>query len=140
MPGYNKVDDFVDKLVRGQHDFDGQPYKAALTNTAPTAASAVFSLVAFPDPVAANGYTSAGHVVTITMDEVGGVMTVQGAKVTILATAGGIGPFQYAIFYNSVTGGIVGYWDYGSAITLNEGESIDVKFDNASVGTIFTVE
>jgi hypothetical protein len=46
------------------------------------------------------------------------------------ATAGGIGPFRYAIIYNSsATSKVVGYYDYGSSITLADTETFTVDFD-----------
>jgi hypothetical protein len=47
------------------------------------------------------------------------------------ATAGGIGPFRYAILYNDTAASdqIIGWYDYGSSITLNDTETLTVDFD-----------
>jgi hypothetical protein len=65
---------------------------------------------------------------------------------TITAAGGVIGPFQYAVLENSnttsATRPLIGWWDYGSALTLNDTETLDIKYNNAAVGTtgtIFTV-
>lgn len=57
------------------------------------------------------------------------------------ASGGTIGPFQYAVLYNdtSASDNLVEYWDYGTALTLNDGESFTVKFSNASPGALLTL-
>ncbi|MCQ8856486.1 hypothetical protein NQU50_30785, partial [Escherichia coli] len=46
------------------------------------------------------------------------------------ATAGGIGPFRYSILYNSsASDKVIGYYDYGSSITLNDTETFTVDWD-----------
>jgi hypothetical protein len=142
MAAFNQFNDFTEQLNRGVHNFGSNVYKVALTNTAPTAAQTSWNTTNHPAPAAANGYTAGGPTVTITLSETAGLTTVQGNEVTITATAGGIGPFRYAILYNdsatSPSKAPVGWWDYGSSITLAEGESIRVRFNNANPGTILT--
>ncbi len=140
MPAFVKFQDFTEQLVRGTQDFDAHTYKVALTNTAPVATQTAFdSVTNHPAPVAANGYTAGGYTTTITLSETGGVTTVQGTQVVITASGGQIGPFRYAILYNSTNNNLVGYSDYGSSITLNDTEPVTIKFNNASPGTIFTL-
>ena len=92
-----------------------------------------------PPPAAANGYTSGGHTATIdSSTESGGTYTLAcTTDVVITATAGGIGPFRYVILYNdtSATDLLIGYWDYGSSITLNDGETFTIDV-TASLLTI----
>lgn len=140
MPAFNKFQDFSEQVIRGTQDFDAHTYKVALTNTAPVATQISFdSVTNHPAPAAANGYTAGGTATTITISETGGVTTVQGTQVVFTAAGGAIGPFRYAILYNSTNNGLVGWSDYGSSITLNDGEPLTVKFNNASPGTIFTL-
>ena len=49
--------------------------------------------------------------------------------------------FRYAAVYNDtvVNKNLVAWFDYGSGLTLASGESLTVKFNNASPGTIFTL-
>jgi len=54
------------------------------------------------------------------------------ADTVFTATAGGIGPFQYAILYNtssSAANKIIGWYNYGSAVTLADTETFTVDFD-----------
>lgn len=144
MASYVKFNDFVEQLIKGNHDFDAHVFKVALTNVLPTVDQVSFDPVtAHAAPAAANGYTAGGAVTTVTLSEVAGVSTLQGTQVTFIGGAGGLGPFRYAILYNdsmtSPVDGLIAFWDYGSSITLNETETFMVKFNNTSPGTIFTL-
>jgi hypothetical protein len=48
-----------------------------------------------------------------------------------------VGPFRYVALYNdtATNDDLIGYWDYGSSITLANGETFTVNF-GASVLTI----
>jgi hypothetical protein len=63
--------------------------------------------------------------------------------VVFTATAGGIGPFRYAILYNdtatSPADALIAFWDYASSVTLADTETFTVKFNNTTPGTIFTL-
>ena len=143
MATYNKFQDFSEQLVRGVHDWDAHTFKIALTNTAPTATQTTWNLTDHPAPAAANGYTAGGTATTIAVSETTGTTTVTGTQVVFTATAGGIGPFRYAILYNdsatSPADAAVAYWDYASSVTLADTETFTVKFNNTTPGTIFTL-
>jgi len=143
MATYNKFQDFSEQLVRGVHDWDAHTFKIALTNTAPTATQTTWNTTDHPAPAAANGYTAGGTATTIAISETTGTTTVTGTQVVFTATAGGIGPFRYAILYNdtatSPADAAIAYWDYGSSVTLADTETFTVKFNNTSPGTIFTL-
>jgi hypothetical protein len=76
----------------------------------------------------------------------GATVTVTAVSLSITASGGTIGPFRYVVLYNdtptSPVDPLIGYWDYGSNLTLQDGESFPVKFNGASVGnpgTLLTV-
>lgn len=143
MATYNKFQDFSEQLVRGVHDWDAHTFKIALTNTAPTATQTTWNVTDHPAPAAANGYTAGGTATTIAVSETSGTTTVTGTQVVFTATAGGIGPFRYAVLYNdtatSPADAAVAYWDYASSVTLADTETFTVKFNNTTPGTIFTL-
>lgn len=143
MATYNKFQDFSEQLVRGVHDWDAHVFKIALTNTAPVATQTTWNLTDHPAPAAANGYTAGGTATTIAISETTGTTTVTGTQVVFTATAGGIGPFRYAILYNdtatSPADAAIAYWDYASSVTLADTETFTVKFNNTTPGTIFTL-
>lgn len=140
---YNKFQDFSEQLIRGVHDFDAHTFKIALTNTAPVATQTQWNTTNHPAPAAANGYAAGGNATTISIAEVTGTTTVQGTEVTFTAAGGSIGPFRYAVLYNnssaSPTTAVLGWLDYGSSITLGDGETFIVRFNSTTPGTIFTL-
>lgn len=141
MAAFNKFQDFSEQLARGVHDFDAHTFKVALTNTAPVATNAV--LADITQIAAGNGYTTGGQATTISVAEAAGVTTISGTQVVFTAAGGAMGPLRYAVLYNdtatSPADALIGWWDYGSSISLQDGENITIKFNNASPGAILTI-
>ena len=147
MATYVKFDDFALQLANGEHDLGSDVIKLALTNTAPTAATDTQWLTGStaPPPAAANNYTTGGNTITMTLSEATGTTTVGGDETVYTASGGDIGPFRYAILYNTnsttPTNAVIAYWDHGSSVTLNTGETYTVTFNaDATAGTIFTID
>jgi len=60
------------------------------------------------------------------------------------AAGGTIGPFQYVVLMNftqtSPVKPLIGWWNYGSALTLQDGETFSVKYNSSeTTGTILTI-
>jgi hypothetical protein len=127
MASFVKFNKFLEAVAEKKHDLGADTLKLALTNTAPTPATDTGFLPgsAHPPPAAANGYTTK-DVTIASSSESGGTYTLAcTTDVVWTATAGGIGPFRYVLLYNdtSTDDQLIGYWDYGSNITLNDGET-----------------
>lgn len=142
MASYNKFNDFSEQLANGAQNFASDTYKVALSNSAPVATNT--ALADITQISAGNGYTSGGTATTITLSETTGTTTVSGTQVVFTASGGSIGPFRYVVLYNDTTTTpvnkpLVAWWDYGSSITLADGETFTVKFSNTSPGAIFTL-
>ena len=139
MAAYVKFQNFVEDLGKGVHQLHaaGHTLKAYLSDTAPNvSADAVKADLA--EITNENGYTAP---VDIQNDytETGGTGTLTAVDITITASGGTIGPFRYVVIYNdtptSPADPLVCYWDYGSEVTLADGESFDIDF-GASVFTL----
>jgi hypothetical protein len=129
---FNKYYSFIDELSKAGHNLATAVFKVALTNTAPTQATdTVWNTTVAPAPAAANGYTAGGNTITTTSGTTtAGVFKLILVDTVFTATAGGIGPFRYAILYNSsATNKSVGYYDYLSSVTLGDTETFTVDFD-----------
>lgn len=142
MVAYNKVNDFVEQLGLGKHNLNTDQLNVYLTNTAPSAASAVKADVA--EIATGNGYSADGADTQNTWAETGGVATLTGTKVVFTASGGSIGPFRYVGLINvtqtSPLKPFVAYFDYGSAITLAAGETFSVKWNGSdTTGSIATL-
>ena len=134
MATFNKYNCFVENLAEKVHNLQSDTLKFALTNTAPTAADTVWNTTVYPAPVAANGYTAGGNSLTVSSSsQTSGTYKLVIADTVFTATSGGIGPFRYVVLYNSTaSGAVIGYYDYGSSITLADTETFTVDFDAAN--------
>ena len=143
MASFNKFNQFSTDLSTGKHNFGSHALYCGLTNTAPSATTnAVWADIT--EIAAGNGYTAGGSDSTASGAGSGGTYTVTGTNITWTASGGAIGPFRYVVIYNhtqtSPVKPLLGWWDYGSALTLNSGDSLTVKFNNgATTGTVLTV-
>lgn len=130
MATYNKFNVFTEDLIEGVHDFDLHTFKVMLTNTAPVATNSVKADLT--EISAGNGYTAGGTATTITTSRSTGTAKVVGTDVVFTAT-GAVGPFQYVVLYNDTPSSpadpLIAWWDYGSAVTLANGETFTVDFD-----------
>ena len=139
MATFNKFQDFSEQLTIGTHDFDANVFKVMLTNVAPVATNTVKANLT--EISAGNGYTAGGTATTITVAEATGTTTVSGTQVIFTAAGGTMATFQYVVLYNdtATNKNLVGWWDYGSAVSLADTETFTVKFSNANPGAIFTL-
>ena len=134
MATFQKFNSFVEALAEKKHDLGTDTLKVMLTNTAPTAANAVKADIT--EIANGNGYTTGGNTAAMTTSgQTGGTYTlVLGDPATWTAAGGSLGPFRYAVLYNDTAANkeLIGFWDYGSSITLAAGESFAVDFDPAT--------
>ena len=135
MASFNKINAFVENLAEGVHDLGSDTLKVMLTNSAPLATNTVKANLT--EISAGNGYTAGGTQATISASEqTSGTYKLTLTDVTFTATGGSIGPFRYVVLYNdtptSPTDPLIGWYDYGSSITLATGETFTVDFDGSA--------
>lgn len=134
MAAFQKFNCFVGDVAHALHDMQtgtAQVYKIYLTNTLPVAGNTVYNTPA--DLATANGYTAGGASIgTIVGGQTSGVFKfTAGSQPSWTASGGSIGPFQYSVLYNftSSTKPLIGFWDYGTPITLTNGNTFTVNTD-----------
>ena len=135
MATFNKYYVFVEALAEKTHNLGSDTLKVALTNTAPTVATdTVWNTTVAPAPAAANGSSAGGNTITTTSSaQTTGTYKLVLADSVFTASGGSIGPFRYVILYNSTaSNAVIGYYDYGSSITLADTETFTVDFDAAN--------
>lgn len=135
MATFNKFHQFVEDIAKGVHNLDSGTLKIMLTNTAPVSANAV--LADLTEISAGSGYSAGGATVANTdAEQTSGTLKLLGDDVVFTASGGPIGPFRYAVLYNDTPSSpadpLIGWWDYGSALTLADGESLTVDFSAAN--------
>ena len=138
---FNKFNQFVQDLSQGVHNLATNTLMVGLTNTAPVATNTIWSNIA--EITAGNGYTAGGNQAVQTSDvQTAGVdKLLLGNPATWTASGGTIGPFRYAVLYNATPTSplkpLIGWYDYGSSVTLAIGEQFQVAFD--AVNGVFTI-
>jgi hypothetical protein len=129
MASYNKFNAFLADIGLKKHNLNTDSLKVMLTNTAPVATKAV--LADLTEITAHNGYSAGGSAVSGSgWAQTSGVGKLAGTGPTFTASGGTIGPFRYAVLYNATASGgpLIGWWDYGSSVTLNDTETFAVTF------------
>lgn len=140
MAAFNKYDQFAVDLAAGVHTLTtaGSTLNICLSNTAPNATT--HGVLADVTQIA---YTNITETVPADTTNVGaetpaGTWDVSGTDIVLNAT-GAVATFQYVILYNdtptSPADPLIGWWDYGSGVTLASGESFTIDFG----ASIFTV-
>jgi len=131
---FQVVDEWANNVGIKKIDHSNDVFKLVLTNTAVTKAGTQV-LADITGLSTANGYAPA--TMTMTWAETAGGSGVwrlsMGADKTWTASGGNFGPFRYVVLYDdtptSPADPIVGFWDYGSAITVNDTETFTVDVD-----------
>ena len=139
MATFNKVNDFVLNAVHNM-DLASDQVVVALSNTAPGSES--------PNPATdGNGVLanvtqvsyanlSSRSVTTSSSTQTSGTYKLVLADITLTSSGGSTGPFRYVYIYDdtvtSPADPLIGYYDYGSSLTLNDGDSLTVDFSAAN--------
>ncbi len=130
MAAFTKIDSFVENLAEKTIDLSGAGLTVALTNTAHTSTwdeLADLTQVAYT-------YCSSRVLTVSTSAQTAGTYKLVLADLTLTASGGAIGPFRYVYIYDdsSVGDKLIGYYDYGSSITINDTETLLIDFDGAA--------
>jgi len=139
MATFNKINDFVVNAVHNM-DLESDQLVVALSNTAP--GSEVTPPTGDGDGVLANvtqiTYTnlSSRNLTTSSSSQTSGTYKLVIADLTLTSSGGSTGPFRYIYIYNDTVttpaDPLVGYYDYGSSLTLQDGDSLTLDFSAAN--------
>ena len=135
MATFNKFNQFVEDLAKKVHNLNADAIKVALTNTAPAAGNAIFSDIT--EITAQNGYAAGGSAASFSSGaQSSGTYKLVLSDVTFTASGGSFGPFRYVVLYNATPTSplkpLIGYYDYGTGITVTTGNSFTVDLDQAN--------
>ena len=139
MAAYVGINDWIENMQENA-DNESDVFTIALSNTAPGAETT--PPTGDGDGILGNitevsyANCSSRVITTTSSGQVGGTYKLILVDITLTAGGGTVGPFQYIyIFDDTVTvpaDPLVNYYDYGSSITLQDGENILIDFDGAN--------
>jgi len=121
----SKINSFVENLAEKKIDLSGAELTVALTNTAHTA-----TWDELADLTEINYDNCSSRVITVTTSaQTSGTYKLVLADLTLTAT-GTVGPFRYVYVYDDGSTGdkLLWYYDYGSEITMADGDTFKIVF------------
>lgn len=125
MASYQKFQPFAEYLCEKAVNLGSDTLKVMLCNTAPVSTNGLKADLT--EISSGNGYTAGGTAATISSSaQTSGTYKLVLADVVFTASGGSIGPFRYAVLYDdtSTSDVLIGFWDYGSSISLADGETL----------------
>jgi hypothetical protein len=146
MAAYVKIQDFVEQLGLAVHNLNTHTLRVALNRS--DAAAGAGSAVQATDTVMGDivqptgtGYTALGIDTANSWAEAAGTGTLTGTKAVWTAGAADWQSFRFVVLHNDdAIDRLISFWDYGSDLTLGNGETFTVKFNNGDpTGTILTL-
>jgi len=127
MANFNKFYSFVEALAEKKHDLGADTIKVALCNAAnaPTASKAVLADLTTVSTTNLSPLTPT----RVSSSQTGGTYSLVLQDLTMTAS-GTVGPFRYIVLYNdtATADDLICWYDYGSEITLNSGETFTLDF------------
>ena len=133
MATYVHFDQFIQDVAHKVHDLETDQLTVALSNAAPT--TATDAVIADITEVA---YTncSSRDITTTSSAETAGTYKLTLTDLTLTASGGTVGAFRYVVVFNNTPAApldpLIMYYDYGSSITLADGESLLIDFSAAN--------
>lgn len=131
MATWNKFHAWAKNMVTVAN-LDTDQFTIALTNTAPVAANSVLA------DITEISYTnlSSRNITTTSSSQTGGVYTLAFQNLTLTAS-GSVPSFRYVVIYDNTPTSpldpVVSWFDYGSSITMANGETLLVEFTGAAI-------
>ena len=132
MATYNKFNQTVEDLGNGVHDLAADQLVVALTNTLPVAANSVLA------DLTEIAYTnlSTRNITTTSATQTAGTYRPILVDLTLTASGGAVAGFRYVVVYNdtptSPADPLIAWYDYGSTVTMQDGETFLIDFDGVN--------
>jgi len=127
VAAFNFVNSFKEALPEKIHNLGSDTLKVALTNSAPAATNTVLA------NITEIAYTnlSARTLTTSSSSQTSGTYKLVLADLVLTASGGNVAAFRYVVIYNDTASNdeLIGWYDYGSSLTLLDGDSLTIDFD-----------
>lgn len=141
MATFVKLNGFVEHLAEKVHNLGSDALMFALSNTAPGSestpptGSTAACVLANVTQISYTNLSTRAFTVTASA-QASGTYKLEGNDLVLTSTGGSTGPFRYVYLYNdtptSPADPLIGYWDYGSSITLAAGETLTIDVSAAN--------
>lgn len=139
MATFNKINGFVEHLSEKVHDLGADTLTIALSNTDPTTdgvqASTAAAILGSVTQIAYT-FLSSRVITTTSSAQTSGTYKLVLQDLVLTSTGGATGPFRYVYIYNDsatvAVDALIGYYDYGTALTLQDGETLTINFDDVN--------
>jgi hypothetical protein len=127
MASFTKINKFVEAVAEKVHNLGSDQLVIALTNTAHTSTWGQLS------DLTEVAYTnlSSRNITTTSSAQTAGTYKLTLTDLVLTSSGGTTGAFRYVYVYNDTATNdeLVAYYDYGSAITLQDGDTLTIDFD-----------
>lgn len=138
MAVFNKFNSFVEALAEKVHNLGSDTLTVALTNSAPVATNTVLAnITQISYTNIQNGTTTGRDLVNVTSSQTSGTYTLNADDLVLTAT-GTVPTFRYVVLFNQTAANdeLIGWYDYGSAVDLLNGETFTITWDAAGILTL----
>jgi len=130
MATFTKFNSFVEALAEKVHNLGSDTLKVALTNSAPSASNTVLA------NITEISYTNLStRTITVSASsQTSGTYKLVCTDLVLTSSGGTTGPFRYVVIYNDTATNdeLICYYDYGSAVTLQDGDTFTIDFDGTN--------
>lgn len=134
MATFNKFNQFVEDVAHGVHNLGSDQIVVALCAAA-NAPVATNSVLADLTQIAYTNLSSR-NVTRTSSAETSGTYKLTLTDLVLTASGGSVAAFRYVVLYNdtptSPADPLIGWYDYGSALTLNDTETLTIDFDGTN--------
>jgi len=130
MASFVKFQPFIENVYEKVFNLGSDSLKVALTNSAPSAANAVLTDIT---EIAYTNLSSRALSIS-TSAQSGGTYKLVIADLTLTASGGSVAAFRYVVIYDDTAASdqLICYFDYGSALTLLDTETLLLDFDGTN--------
>lgn len=132
MATFNKFNSFVEAIAEKIHNLGSDTLTIALcaSANAPVASNTQLS------NLTQISYTnlSSRVITTTSSSQTSGTYKLVLADLVLSASGGAVAAFRYIVIYNDTATNdeLIGWYDYGSSLTLNDGDSLTLDFDGSN--------
>lgn len=138
MATFSKFNSFVEALSEKVHNLGSDTLTVALTNTLPVNTNTQLSnITQISYTNIQNGTTTGRNLSGVTSAQTSGTYKLDANDLVLTAT-GTVPTFRYVVLYNDTATNdeLIGWYDYGSAVDLLNGETFTIVWDAAGILTL----